>query len=108
MGTVNFESNTGGGFHKNVGARTPKAPRFVGGTFDFDASYPTGGEDISDIIGAFPTKCQGCVFETDGTRLFVTDYTNETVKAFSALGTEVTNATDLSAVTGVRFFAWGF
>lgn len=77
------------------------------GTFAFDSSYPTGGESITDIYDMF-RSCNGVIFQgSDGTRLFAVDHTNKKVKAFSALGTEVANATDLSAVTGIRWLAWG-
>jgi hypothetical protein len=60
----------------------------------------------------------GCVFESKGGMTFEVDYTAnaEKVKAlfadYDAVGDGVlierANATNLSAVTGVRFLAWGY
>lgn len=64
-----------------------------------DSSYPTNGtaltassfglDEIHHIQGAEPT----------GTYLVAYDAANQKLKAFSALGTEVTNTTNLSAKT---------
>lgn len=91
---------------------------FVTGKVAFDSSYPTGGEDISDVANQFPRQLLGVVWEGSGGYQFETDYTAnaEKVKAFygdnnnAADGPliEVPNATNLSALTGVRFLAWGW
>lgn len=86
----------------------------VSGTFAFDASYPTGGESISDITAQFRT-CQGIVFQPKGGYVFDADISNNKVIAYradydaAADGplVQVPNTTDLSALTAVPFFAWG-
>ena len=76
------------------------------GTLAFDASYPTGGEVFDWRLFGFQTGDYLRV-ESDGTYIFVVDYTNKKVLAYSGLGTQVTNATDLSALTAVRWMGIG-
>ena len=78
---------------------------------DFDSSYPTGGYPWPTSIPA-PEQhfedMKGVYF--DNTQGYSLDYDrdNQKVKAFSAAGTEVPNATDLSALTGINMRAEGF
>ena len=74
------------------------------GTVDFDSSYPTGGETL-DLSGYFDTV-QFVLAEPTSGYVFEYDHTNLKLKAYTA-GSEVSNATDLSAVTGVNFMAVG-
>ena len=97
-----------------VFANSKKPLKIVTGTIAFDNSYPTGGEATTAISAKFATL-QGVIFESKSGYVFEYDYTNNKVKAMwgdnnnAADGplVEVANTTDLSAVTGVRFFAWG-
>lgn len=88
--------------------------KIVTGTVAFDSSYPTGGEATTDISGHF-TELLGVFFESKSGYTFSYDYTNNKVLAYwvdttvdGAAQAQVANTTDLSAVTGVRFFAWGY
>lgn len=88
--------------------------KLITGTFDFDASYPTGGEDISTIFNEHG-NVKGIVFESKNGYVFDVSYTNKTVRArhfdyvaaAAGAAVEVPNGTNLSAVTGVRWMAWG-
>jgi hypothetical protein len=78
----------------------------AGATFAFDNSYPTGGEDISALFNLF--RSVSAVFVSGpATRLYEVDYTNKKLKLFTAIGTEATNASDQSSITGVRLLAVG-
>ena len=85
------------------------------GTIDFGASYPTGGESLTpanlnlqDINHIDISSKNGYLFEYD--------YANKKVKvlyfdydaAADGAAIEVANGTDLSALTGVRFRAYGY
>src|SRR5947207_14904817 len=95
--------------------------KVVTGSFDLDNSYPTGGYDISSLWAA---RSAGGVFANGpwtilvGNRLgyvLEVDYTTKKLKVYwfnypggaAAAAAEVTNATDLSTLTGVRFLAFG-
>jgi hypothetical protein len=77
-----------------------------------DTSYPTGGSPCDFTAAPFAYNDVQLV-EPDlplaGTRVYKYDYANKKLKAFSAFGTEVTNATNVSAnvvrvvVTGKGF-----
>lgn len=85
----------------------------VTGTFAFDTSYPTGGEDISEIWNLMPkgvvlsvlfdqpnvAACRTVKVDTGTKKLL--GYTD-------GLVTQVVNTTNLSAITGVRFIAVGY
>lgn len=89
--------------------------KFVTGTIAFDASYPTGGEATTDISGHF-TELLGVIFESKSGYTFSYDYTNNKVLAYvgdndavaDGPQAQVADTTDLSAVTGVRFLAFGY
>lgn len=53
----------------------------LSGTFAFDSSYPTGGESIADITGAFKS-CKGMVFQPTAGYYFVPDITNSKVLVY--------------------------
>ena len=91
-----------------------KPSRVVIGSIDWDASYPTGGEDFTPSqIGlktiehiVFAPK-DGLLAEFDSAankvKAFFFDYNN----ASDGLAIEVSDTFDLSAVTGMQFFAIG-
>ena len=65
-----------------------------------DASYPTGGYDLTP--GLLPFRCQNQIDSCEGTvestgRYVVFDRGNAKLKWFEPVGTEIPNATDLSA-----------
>lgn len=88
--------------------------KFKTGTISLDASYPTGGYAL-DLAQFFSTLL-GAMFETKAGYLLEYDYTNAKVKAMRfdypavAVGAaiEVAAAVNLSAVTNIRYVAWGF
>lgn len=84
----------------------------VTGTYDLDSSYPTGGEDISELWNMFPTAYVGSLFEQPNVaavRTVSVDAGNKKLIGYTdAFTTQVANATNLSAITGKRFIAWGY
>lgn len=86
----------------------------VEGSLDFDTSYPTGGESISDIFNNF-VKLSVLLIAPQSGYVFETDYTNKKVKVMyanypaAAAGAliEVPNGTNLSALTSVKYVAVG-
>lgn len=106
--TVTNQAGTGPGIASTrpvYAASGGRGLKFVTGTVAFDASYPTGGEATTDISGHF-TELLGVVFEAKGGRTFAYNYADNKVLAYAG-SSEVADTTDLSAVTGVRFLAWG-
>ncbi len=99
-----------------MGAR---AQKLVFGEFDFDTSYPAGGEDISEIFALF--KDQAGIDRLAGiyveqpligaqTGKFVkVNYTTKKILLYTnaSPAVEVVAASDQSAITGLRFVAWG-
>jgi hypothetical protein len=81
------------------------------GTIAFDSSYPTGGESIT--FGFTPAVV---IVESKAGYVFSYDYTNEKVLAYLAdydaaadgVLIQVGNATNLSALTDVRYVAIGW
>lgn len=72
----------------------------------FDNSYPTGGEVLTPKqLGL--NVIDYITVENTETHIFVYNRANQKLKALTALGTEVSSETDLSAVT-VRVFAVGW
>lgn len=75
-----------------------------------DNSYPTGGWSLkpADLGFAATTdpEFQVVVQDTQGYSALY-DYTNLKLKLYSAAGTQVTNATDLSALAPFRVVAQG-
>ncbi len=85
----------------------------ISGVIAFDSSYPTNGEDVSDITGKFKTCCQ-IICECAGGYCFEFDKTNSKIKAYwvdtttdGAPMAEVTNSTNLSAIDA-KFIAIGY
>lgn len=101
-----------------MSAGSARALRLVPFTFDFDASYPTGGEDISGLWDAFPRGQVLGIFVVDtnvlanatGVKDVRPDYAAKKLIAYTTFGggTQVTNATNLSGVTGIRMLAIGY
>jgi hypothetical protein len=89
--------------------------KMLTGTYDFSNSYPTGGEvfDLSNyfskgVIAVDIFSKGGYVFEYDKANKKVIAYhCNYDAVADGPL-VEVANGTNLSAVTGVSFIAYGF
>jgi len=90
-----------------------KRPVILTGTFAFDSSYPTGGEDISAIWDAFPSGVvSGVLFQQPNVAAARTVDVNTTSKLLLAytdgLVTQCTATTNLSAITSLRWVAWGY
>jgi uncharacterized protein YfaP (DUF2135 family) len=83
------------------------------GTMAFDSSYPTGGEAVTFSI---PHHGVIAVFmEPYGGRLYQYDNSNEKIKAYFSRGgtasgvfAEVSNTSDLSAMSNVPYVMFGF
>lgn len=82
--------------------------RVVTGTLAFDSSYPTGGEAITPSTAFGLSEVHGVLFGNQGGYTFAYDYVNNKVLAYTTAGTEVVNATDLSALNNVKFIALGW
>lgn len=79
--------------------------RMVVAQCTFDSSYPTGGEPlVPSDLGL--RDIEYLAANTDGSNAFVWDKTNGKLKAYTAAGAEVANATNLAAVV-IRIFAVG-
>jgi hypothetical protein len=95
-------------------AQAGRTLKVVTGRFSFDSSYPTGGEDISDVFNQFK-ECLLIWFEQPLTgaqtgKFIKTDYTNKKAQLFTnaSPAVEVTNASDQSAIVNLRFIAIGY
>ena len=85
------------------------------GTMSFDATYTTGGEDVTTTLGTIrsvmtvPSK-SGYVFEVVETSFATGSFKLKAMQGASTTGSalaEVTAGTDLSGVTSVRYQAIG-
>lgn len=119
MATITYDSDApgrgGSGPVFSVGSRPTKV---VTGTFAFDSSYPTGGEDISAIFDLFndttgTSRLNGILMDQPLTgsqtgKFLKVDYSTKKVLLYTnaSPAVEVTNTSDQSAIT-VRFIAWG-
>jgi hypothetical protein len=93
--------------------------KVVTGSFSFDASYPTGGEVITEIFDLFNTgggvsRLTGMVVESPissaGTgKHSRIDFTAKKWMLYTNAATpaEVANASDQSGAVSLRFIAWG-
>lgn len=71
------------------------------GTMAFDSSYPSGGEAVT---GWDATKILAHTIYSSSTYDFTYDHVNKKVVAWdTGTGAEVANATNLSALTAVKF-----
>lgn len=92
-----------------------RGQKLVTGTITFDASYPTGGEDISDIWTLFPTGATVRVFVEQPLtgaqtgKFAKVDYVNKKLQLFTnaSPAVEVANASDQSAIVALPFQAVG-
>jgi hypothetical protein len=115
MATVTLDAETPGkGAQRPVLAKAPGVLVFMTGSFSFDSSYPTGGEDFSSVLNEFKTVL-GMFIEQPiqagaQTGKFIRpDYTNKKLQLFTnaAPFAEVANASDQSLITGLKFIVWG-
>ena len=103
MGTLNIDAdNYGMNDVKNMGF----GMNLVTGSFDFDSSYPSGGEDF-DLSNYFHKDIVQVQFEAKNGYVFEYDKANDKVIAYTA-GSEVADTTDLSSLTDVKFIAIGY
>jgi hypothetical protein len=114
MATISFDAdNAGMNDVRAVGMQL----KILTGTFDFDTSYPTGGEsfDVSNffpkgVVAVIPSPKSGYVFEydSDGEKLlaYYAGYDTESLADGALI--EVANTTDLAAITDVKFVALGY
>ena len=90
-------------------------------SFDFDASYPTGGELIDaatfpggpyglfrNVLDIFAEPKNGYTFSFDVVNKKLKAYQGDNANAVPAPSIEVAAATNLAAVTGVRCLVVGF
>lgn len=110
-------ATTGHGKTKPVyGLGAAKPLKVVTGSIAFDSSYPTGGEDVSDIFNMFNTVVlllidpNTVVHGAQTGKFAQVDYTNKKVLLFTNASptVEVTNASNQSALTAVKFVAIGY
>lgn len=88
-----------------------KALKVISGTFVGDSSYPTNGEDITDVFNQFPGGLLALFIDSkpqtaDTGKLASVDYTNKKLKLYTAFDTELGN-TITWANTTIRFVAIG-
>lgn len=76
-------------------------------TIAFDSSYPTNGEVLTIGQLGLTMADQILIFPSAG-YTFNYDAANSKVKAYASSGTEVSNTTDLSALTAVQVLAIGY
>lgn len=96
-----------GGFGGEIVGHGSSRKKVVTGTLTFDSSYPTGGEDISEITAFFRGgNADAIVFEQLATRIVTFDRTAKKALLYTALSTEAANASNQSAIV-VRFIAIG-
>lgn len=80
------------------------------GALSFDSSYPTGGEVFNLASIGLVSMSTVLIEPGYGGCVFNYDYSANKVRAYHVSGgvlVEVANTTDLSAITGVRFTAYG-
>jgi len=87
--------------------------RVVLGTIAFDSSYPTGGEafTVTALSGNYfrTTDPHGvfCVLEPLAGYTFTFRPDTSKIQVYSTAATEVSNATDLSALQSVKYMLYG-
>ena len=89
--------------------------KILTGTFDFDDSYPTGGEsfDVSNffpkgVVAVIPSPKSGYVFEYDSDDEKLLAYYADYDAVDDGALIEVADTTDLAAITDVKFVALGY
>ena len=112
MSTINITpDNAGMNDVRAVGMQL----KILTGTFDFDTSYPTGGEsfDVSNffpkgVVAVIPSPKSGYVFEYDSDDEKLLAYYADYDAVDDGALIEVANTTDLAAITDVKFVALGY
>ena len=112
MGTLNITpDNAGMNDVRAVGMQL----KILTGTFDFDTSYPTGGEsfDVSNffpkgVVAVIPSPKSGYVFEYDSDDEKLLAYYADYDAVDDGALIEVAETTDLAAITDVKFVALGY
>jgi hypothetical protein len=120
MATVTYDSDApgrgGSGPLFSGGSRVMKV---VTGSLAFDSSYPTGGEALDEVFALFNdqsgvSRLNGIIFDqplsgSQTGKFIKVDYTNKKAQLFTnaSPAVEVANASDQSAITALRFIAWG-
>ena len=112
MPTISFDAdNAGMNDVRAVGMQL----KILTGTFDFDDSYPTGGEsfDVSNffpkgVVAVIPSPKSGYVFEYDSDDEKLLAYYADYDAVDDGALIEVANTTDLAAITDVKFVALGY
>jgi hypothetical protein len=119
--TTAYTTTRPGGARKVTfwGGKTGRAVKLVSGTFSFDASYPAGGEDISEIAAQFAGNTyyrviweQPCLAGAQTGKFVRTDpvRANKKVQLFATSNNpyaEVGAASDQSLITNLGFIAIG-
>ena len=120
MATITYDSDAPGrGGSGPVFAGGSRPTKIVTGQFSFDNSYPTGGEDISDIFAQFndgngTARLDGLLMENPmlsagtGKRVKI-DYSAKKALLYdNAVSTaQVAGSSDQSGAANLRFIAWG-
>ena len=112
MPTISFDAdNAGMNDVRAVGMQL----KILTGTFDFDTSYPTGGEsfDVSNffpkgVVAVIPSPKSGYVFEYDSDDEKLLAYYADYDAVDDGALIEVADTTDLAAITDVKFVALGY
>lgn len=116
MATITYDRGTGPGAaaERDVKSQSARTLLVVTGSFAFDSSYPTGGEDISDIFDQF-AECLAVQFDQPLTgaqtgKFIKVDYSGQKALLYTnaSPAVEVVNASDQSAITALRFVAIGY
>lgn len=72
-----------------------------------DSSYPTGGSVLTPaLFGLTKIDAASVALTEDGTQLYVYDAVNNKLLGFTALGTQIVNATNQSAKV-IPITVWG-
>jgi len=105
----------GKGGERVVKSRSKRQLLFITGTFDFDNSYPTGGESLAAVFDQFTSPLgmlieQPIIAGAQTGKFIKVNMTTEKVQLFTNASpfAEVANASDQSAITGLRFVAYGY
>ena len=91
-----------------------KRLKIMYGTFDFDSSYPTGGEamdlsnEFKEVLWVLMTPNSGYVFQYDKAAKKILAYWYDYDATADGAAVEVTAATNMSAVVNVPFIAIGY
>lgn len=117
MATITYDAEgPGKGAMRPAFWNAPRSIKVVSGRFSFDSSYPTGGEDVSEIFALFAGSvaqgfvCESPVFSAGTGKHSRIDYTNKKWMLYTnaADPAEVANASDQSGAASLRFLAWGY